>query len=184
MGCLIIGLVGQNCSGKDTAADYLVTLGCSRYSLSDYLREELKQEGKEVTRDSLIEIANRLRKTKGTGYLGEKARERITPGKNWVVVSIRNPGEVQELRKLKGFVLVVLEASAEKRFERMKARKREQDPKTLEEFVSLEKQENAGGAEQSISQTMKLADFTVDASGTIDEELAEVDKLWRKLKNT
>lgn len=184
MGALIIGLVGQNCSGKDTTADYLVSKGFSRYSLSDFLREELKREGREVTRDALIEIANHLRRTKGTGYLGEKARERITPNKNWVVVSIRNPGEVEELRKLPGFVLISLEAPAEKRFERMQKRGREKDPKTLEEFIALEKQENAGGVEQSISQTMKLADFGLDASGTIGEELAEVDKLWQKLKNT
>jgi len=185
VGSLIIGLVGQNCSGKDTVADYLVSKkGFLRYSLSDYLRNELKRRGMEVTRDNLIALGNELRKTKSPGILGEKAAERIMPDKNWVVVSIRNPAEAEELRKLPGFALVSLEAPVEKRFERMRKRNREQDPKTLEEFIALEKQENAGGTKQSIGETMNMADYTIDASGTVSEELAEVDKLWNKLKNT
>src|SRR3989344_2945420 len=72
---MIVGLVGQNCAGKDTAAAYFVSKGFQRYSLSDYLREELEKQGKPVTRETLVNLGNELRETKGAGHLAENARE-------------------------------------------------------------------------------------------------------------
>ena len=43
---IIIGLTGENCAGKGTVADYLVQKGFYYYSLSDTIREELANEGK------------------------------------------------------------------------------------------------------------------------------------------
>ncbi|MEM4255284.1 MAG: AAA family ATPase [Candidatus Norongarragalinales archaeon] len=179
---MIIGLVGQNCAGKDTAAAYLVSKGFERYSLSDYLRMELEKQGKEPTRENLIELGNKLRHEKGPGFLGEKALEHMTPeGRNYVVVSIRNPAEAKALLKRKDFVLVAVDAPARVRFERMKARGREEDPQTFEEFLALENKENAGGEKLSVNETMRLADYTIDASGSIEEEEKEVEKLCLKL---
>ncbi|MBS3070218.1 AAA family ATPase [Candidatus Micrarchaeota archaeon] len=179
---MIVGLVGQNCAGKDTAAAYFVSKGFQRYSLSDYLREELEKQGKPVTRETLVNLGNELRETKGAGHLAEKALERFKPGANYVVVSIRNPGEAQALMQKKNFALVALEAPAQVRYERMRARDRgEKDPQTFEEFLRLENQENRGGAQQSIAETMRLADYTIDASGSIEEETKEVERLCLKL---
>ncbi|MFH1056461.1 MAG: AAA family ATPase [Candidatus Micrarchaeota archaeon] len=182
---MIVGLVGQNCSGKDTAADYLVSKkGFERYSLSDYLREELEKEGKPVTRENLVEIGNRLRREKGAGILGEKALEHFKTGKNYVVISFRNPAEAKALKKRSDFVLVALQAPARVRFERMKQRRREEDPKTFEEFLKLEQKENEGGDALSVSKTMEMADYSIDASGSMDDERKEVGKLCLKLNLT
>lgn len=179
---MIVGLVGQNCAGKDTAAAYFVSKGFERYSLSDYLRGELETRGTPLTRENLVNLGNELRLSKGPGFLSEKALELFEEGKNYVVVSIRNPAEAQTLRKNGDFVLVALEAPARVRFERMHARDRgEKDPQTFEEFLRLENQENRGGAQQSISETMRLADYTVDASGSIEEEIKEVERLCLKM---
>ncbi|HIH20673.1 TPA: hypothetical protein HA244_05380, partial [Candidatus Micrarchaeota archaeon] len=97
---MIIGLVGQNCSGKDTAAQYLESVGFEKYSLSDYLRQLLANNkellaiekeknpsfftklveiispgGKksEITREKLIQLGNSLRDEFGSGVLGERA---------------------------------------------------------------------------------------------------------------
>lgn len=179
---MIIGLVGQNCAGKDTAAAYLASKGFERYSLSDYLRRELEKQGKEPTRENLIELGNKFRREKGPGFLGEKALEQMREGKNCVVVSIRNPAEAKALMQKEDFVLVAIDAPAQVRFERMKARGREEDPKTFEEFLALENKENAGGEKQSISETMKMADYSIDASGSIEDEEKEVERLCLKLK--
>lgn len=178
---MIIGLVGQNCAGKDTAANYLVSKGFVRYSLSDYLRGELEKQGVTPTRDNLIALGNKFREEKGAGYLSEKALEAIGQGKNYVIVSIRNPEEARVLMRRPDFVLVAMEAPARVRFERMLARKREEDPKTFEEFMNLEDTENAGGARLSVSDTMAMAKHHLNASGSIDEELAEVERLCRKM---
>ena len=97
---MIIGTTGELCSGKGVFADYLVQRGFKYFSLSDFLREELVRQGKEITRDNLVWLGNKLRKEKGPGYLAKKAVERITPNFNYVVDSIRNPAEVKELRKI------------------------------------------------------------------------------------
>lgn len=178
---MIIGLVGENCSGKDTAAAYLVSKGFERYSLSDYLRGELEKQGKPLTRENLIELGNSYRATKGPAFLAEKAIETLKEGKNYVVVSIRNPAEAKALMKRKDFVLVSLEAPAEVRFERMKSRGREQDPQTLQEFMELERKENQGGTNLSVEETMALATYVIDASGSVEDEDREVELLCKKL---
>lgn len=181
---MIIGLVGQNCAGKDTAAEAFVSKGFERYSLSDYLRREVAKAGGTPTRENLIALGNRLRAEKGAGYLAEKALEFMTDGKNYVVVSIRNPEEARALMRRKDFLLVTVEAPAEARFERMRARHREEDPKTFEEFLRLEDKENAGGAKLSVSETMRLATHVIDASGSIEDEITEVENLCKRLRIT
>ena len=178
---MIIGLVGQNCSGKDTAAEYLVSKGFEYCSLSDFLRRELSAEGKRVTRESLIALGNRLRAEKGPGVLGELALEHFKKGKNYVVTSIRHPAEAKALKKRRGFVLVKVEAPAEVRFKRMLARGREEDPQTLNEFRALEAKENAGGTQLRVADAMALAQYSIDSSGSVEKEKIEVEKLCRKL---
>lgn len=179
---MIIGLVGQNCAGKDTAAEVFVSKGFERYSLSDYLRREVEKSGAAPNRENLIALGNKLRAEKGAGYLAEKALEFMKEGKNYVVVSIRNPEEARVLMRRKDFLLIAVEAPAEVRFQRMKSRDRgENDPQTLEEFLRLEEKENAGGAKQNIRDTMHLATHVIDASGSIHDELIEVENLCKKL---
>ena len=138
---MIIGLTGEHCAGKGTFAEYLKKKGFYYLSLSDVIREEIAAEGKEITRDALIEKGNSLRKEFGPGVLAKKSVAKIKNDRNYVVDSIMNPVEVEELRKLKGFFLVYVTAPPEVRFERMKARGRENDPNTFEAFLKVEKSE-------------------------------------------
>ena len=205
---MIIGLVGQNCSGKDTAANYLASMGFERYSLSDYLREIVEKKelalqdekqknpslfakimgilggagGKSaVTREKLIEVGNALRAEFGPGVLGEKALQHFKPGKDYVVISIRTPAEAKALMQNEEFVLVALDAPASVRFQRMKSRHREEDPSTFENFMAVEKKENEGGDRLSVAETMKMAKYSLDSSSSIEDEIREVEKLCKKL---
>ncbi|MBI2338979.1 MAG: AAA family ATPase, partial [Deltaproteobacteria bacterium] len=69
---MIIGLTGKNGSGKGEVAKLLTSSGFIYYSLSDVLRDELKKQGKEVTRENLIEIGNRLRTEGGPSVLADR----------------------------------------------------------------------------------------------------------------
>jgi len=157
---IVIGLTGENCAGKGTVAEYLKKKGFYYLSLSDVIREELTAEGKEITRTNLIHKGNALREEFGPAILATKTSAKIEKDKNYVVDSIRNPAEVKELKKLHGFTLFHVTAPAEMRFERMKARAREEDPKTLEAFLKIEKLEakNAEKTKQNLNETVKLAD--------------------------
>jgi len=159
---MIIGLTGSYCSGKDTVAEYLVNKhGFGHYSLSDVIRELMKEAGVETTRENLIAFGTKLRSENGNGVLAKKVLEKLKSGMNYCITSIRHPDEVLELKKRKDFTLVNVDAPQSVRFARMQARKRPGDPQTLEKFIELEaKESQSSGPGQQLSQTAKLADIT------------------------
>src|SRR5205814_9392407 len=118
------------------------------YSLSDAIRDEIRSRGEEPTRDRLIIVGNELRQRYGANILAERVLARIEDDKHYVIDSIRNPAEVEAFRAAKHFKLIRIEPPQEVRFRRILARRRESDPKTLEEFIELEKRE-AESAETS-----------------------------------
>jgi dCMP deaminase len=175
---MIIGLTGENCAGKSTVADYLKRKGFYYYSLSDIIREEVRAEGKAVSRENLIKKGNELRERFGPGILAKKLTQKIQGDKNYVIDSIRNPGEVEELRRLGRFFLFYITAPAEVRFGRIRARDREEDPRTFEAFLEIEKleMENAEKTKQNLRQTFALADKTITNDGELSELYDDIDR--------
>ncbi len=166
---MIIGLTGKNAAGKGEVAAYLKDKSFYYYSLSDVIRDELNARNVLITRDSLIATGNELRQNFGNDVLARRILERLDPNRNYVIDSIRNPAEVNALRKSGRFALLNIEAAAESRFERIRARARENDPQTLEEFRKKEEAENRSDAlhKQSIEECQALADFTIVNDGTL-----------------
>lgn len=185
---MIIGLTGENCAGKSTIAEYLMKKGFYYYSLSDVIREEVRAEGKAVTRENLIRKGNELREKFGPGILGAKMAGNVQKDKNYVIDSIRNPAEVEELRKLGRFFLFYVTAPPEARFERIKARNREEDPQTYEAFLHIEKMEmeNAEKTKQNLKKTFAMADKRIENErgfaelhDAVDKSLAELSDKFR-----
>jgi hypothetical protein len=95
-----------------------------------------------------------------------------------VVDSIRNPTEVEELRRVPHFVLFGVRASLENRFRRSRRRARPGDPDTLEGFRRRELQENsADPAAQQLEATFALADRVLDNDAGMDELRGAIDGL-------
>jgi len=179
---ILIGLTGENCSGKGTVAESLKKKGFAVVSLSDVVREELAREGKKVTRDALIQKANALREQFGPGILAQKISIHIDPNRNHVIDSIRNPAEVEELKKQKNFFLFYITAPAELRFERMQARKRESDPHTFEAFLHLEQLEAKGkSTSQNLVATARLADKNIENDGNFSRLYDRLDAVLAEL---
>ncbi|MBN2143314.1 MAG: AAA family ATPase [Candidatus Aureabacteria bacterium] len=178
---MIIGLTGRNGSGKSTVAEFLIHRGFQYYSLSDIIREILSKEGKEFSRENLIETGNSLRSTMGAAVLAEKTVEKLMPDRNYVIDSIRNPSEVERLRKVKGFKLIRVEAPTRVRFERCKSRNREKADQDLDSFKKLEKKElkSPDPVSQQLEKTGKMADYILRNSGsleTLHEQVIEILK--------
>jgi len=172
---ICVGLTGPNASGKGEVAVYLAEAGFDRHSLSDVVREEATRQGLDHSRESLIVTGTRLRQRFGPGVLAE----RLVPllGGRSVVDSIRNPGEIEVLRRLPGFHLLGVDAPLEIRFERSRARGRTGDGLTLEDFrrkESLEESERGPG--QQLRVCLSLSDVVIQNDGTIEE-------LRRKVQN-
>lgn len=173
---MIIGLTGANASGKGEAAGYLKSKGFEYRSLSDILREEAKARGLEPSRDNLIRLGNELREKNGPSVLAMLAAKKIDDKRNYVVDSIRNPFEIEALRKIKNFILIGIDAPAEIRFERAVARSRKGDPETLEEFIEKEKKENIPSpTNQQLENCLKMADISIINDSTVEEFRRKID---------
>lgn len=180
---MIIGLVGKNGAGKGEVAKVLQETGFIYYSLSDVLREELKKQGKEITRKNLTEFANELRQTKGPGHLASCVAKKIQPDHNTVVDSIRHPVEVETLKQLDNFYLLSIEAEPKIRFERIKLRSRESDTLTYDAFVEQEALEAAGkkATDQQINKTLDMADAHLENNGALEELKQKVREILQTL---
>ena len=177
---LVLGVTGPNAAGKGEVSDYLRTWGFAVHSLSDIVREEAAARGLPPEREHLIRIGTLLREQGGLGVLAERLLPRLD---GWDVVdSIRNPAEVETLRKVPGFVLIGVDAPAELRFARSRLRARPGDPESFAEFAAKEKQENSSNpAGQQLRATFALADRVIDNNGDLDLLHRNVDALLRSL---
>jgi len=157
-------------------AAYLRRLGFACHSLSDIVREEAARRELPPEREHLIRIGNLLRQEGGAGVLAERILPRL--GRRDAVDSIRNPTEVEVLRRLPSFVLAGVRAPAELRFERSRARARAGDPESFEEFRARERQEEGTlPTAQQLSATFKLADVVVDNGGDIEQLHRGIDHM-------
>ena len=176
----IIGLTGSYASGKDAAADYLVSLGFKKYVYSDYIREELKKIGKEPNRDNLIWMGNELRSQFGPGEISKRILNDIKKDrmKKAVAVGIRNPSEVEELKKSHILHLWFVDAPQELRYERSQKRKVLKDQVGFEQFQAQEEKENSENTTaQQLRKVAEMADKTLINDGRMEKLHQQIDEL-------
>lgn len=176
---MVIGLTGTNGAGKTTLAEHLRQRGFSFLSLSDELRRELEREGRDATRENLIEAGNRLRRDFGLAVLAQRTAARVLPDRNYVIDSIRHPCEIEALRRLPHFHLLHLDAPLERRYERARARQDSRAPASLEQFAALEARELGGASPdaQNLIACAALADATLLNDGSREDFLARAGAL-------
>lgn len=168
---MVIGITGTNGSGKTTLAEHLKAAGFYYLSLSDVIRAELERDGLAPTRENLIVRGNALRQEFGSAVLAERTRERILPDRNYVVDSIRHPDEVTALRKLPDFHLLHLEAPIQVRYQRALQRGDARTPSSFDQFVNLERQEQAGvdPAAQNLPACAAMADAVIVNDASLEQ---------------
>lgn len=170
----IIGVVGPIASGKGVLIKILQDKGYNVLSLSDVVRERTKEWGLPITRENLQNVGDKLRKNFGRAFLAESAAPYIykKPGQKFVVDGIRNPAEVEFLKKEFHAYIIGITASARKRFELMQKRGKDYDPTTWEEFSKAEERDRGVGQEQhgqQVEACLKLADVILDNNGTLED---------------
>ncbi len=181
---MIIGLTGKRGTGKDTVAEHLSEK--HGFHMLDFTRDVLKpileEQGKEVTRDNLIDLAMDGRKNAHNGIWAEKLCDLIKregEGK-YTISGIRFVEEVEVFRKFmgEGFVLVSVICDDNIRYERCRERgTKGEGAMSFDEFMEREERPT----EQAILKTMEMSNFAVDNSGSQEELFLEVDKIVAKL---
>lgn len=173
---MIVGLTGTKASGKGEVARILQERGFFYSSLSDRVREEAGRRGlvKYTTKD-LQNIGNELRQLKGNGVLAQMTLETFAEKEKVVIDGIRNLGEIEVLKQ-REFYLVAVDALQQTRYERLVARNRASDPKTLPEFLEMEKRDLGIGEEKSgqqVSKCMQEADYVLYNDYATKEKLSD-----------
>lgn len=186
----VVGLVGSVAAGKEVIKDALMQrFNCYHVALSTVIRAEIEKKNNMLTRRGLQDYGDEMRKKYGAHILAKLAVEYLPRDKEIVIVDgIRNPGEIEWLKKEfgKNFLLIAVDAPREVRFERVQKRARATDPKTWEEFVELDERDQGNGQPEHGQQTRKCieqADFVIINDGDLQQFEAEakevVDNLWK-----
>ncbi len=167
-----LGITGTLGAGKGTVVSYLIEKkGFIHFSVRGYLAEELTRRGMPVNRDTLTAIGNSLRAKHGSSFIIEELFIRAQKERrNCVIESIRTPGEVEALRKEKGFYLLAVDADPRLRYKRIRNRNSETDQVSFQTFIQNEEREmhSDDPNKQNLAACIKQADHVINNSGNID----------------
>ncbi|MDP2642345.1 MAG: dephospho-CoA kinase [Candidatus Peregrinibacteria bacterium] len=172
---MIIGLTGSMGCGKGEIVKILEKEGFLYITLSMMVREEARKRGIEEEREKLMEVGNSMRREEGAGVLARCAVAKILASGHdkWVIDGIRNPAEIDELKKERAdFVGVGVNTERELLISRILSRARESDAKTKDEIVrKIDRELGVGEPEdgQQVAKCLQKVDVTVDNNGTLEE---------------
>lgn len=179
----VIGITGPNGSGKTTTAEYLYDkYGFEVLSIGDLIREEVLEQGKELTAKNLDEVAIQAVRKNGDSFWIRKLIDRISGKKcdGLVIDGIRRKFEMQFLKtRFEDIFLVMIQTLPEIRFKRMKKSNEPDDPKTVEEFVDNEKRKKQIFHEKELAP---MIDITIENNGKIEELHSQIDEMVKKLE--
>jgi len=177
---VVIGITGTLGAGKGTVAEYLVKKGFLHLQVRDFLVEIIRTEGHEVNRDAMFEMGNRLRAENGPAYITDQLYEKaVKSGQNCVIESLRNPAEVEGLKRHTNFLLFAVDADQKTRYERIVSRAGEKDKVSFEKFAEQEAKEMTSTDKfaQNLSACIQMADYKFMNNGTREELEKQVDKI-------
>lgn len=175
---LLLGIVGEQFSGKDTVAEYLERkYGAFHIRQSHILDEILNTLGIEISRRNEMDLGMALRKTFGTQTVGEAVRKRLDAAHEEikVVQGIRFREEF-DIFKAMGAKMLYVTAPAEIRYQRALKRNEKSDDQnqSFEEFTTREVTEPT---EINIATLGGQADYRIENDGTLEQLYQKIEQL-------
>ncbi len=178
---MLIGIAGTLGAGKGTVVAYLKEKGFVHYSASGVLRELLRADGLEESRENMTVLADKLRSENPASpqhVLFEKYKKE-NPDKA-ILESIHSVGEAEFIKE-RGAILLGVDADLETRYERIKARGTSKDHVTFEEFEKIATHEEEGGGKHNIRAVLEMANYTITNNGTLEELHIQIEEILKKI---
>jgi dephospho-CoA kinase len=161
---LITGMPG---SGKSTLASHFVDSGFMSTSMGDVIRDLAAEKGFEPTPSILGSLAKDIRSNGGDAAVAQRCVQKIRSMEveKVLVDGIRSIAEVLEFKEQFNATLIAVYASADTRYQRLKARKRSDDPFDRESFTARDMRELGF----SMGHAIALSDYMIVNEGSLEE---------------
>ncbi|MDV3104851.1 dephospho-CoA kinase [Thermococcus waiotapuensis] len=165
---MIILVTGMPGSGKSKIVEEFERRGFPSVSMGDIVREETVKRGLELTKENVARVSIRLRQELGQNAIAKLAVEKVREllkGSNVVVIDgVRSLDEVGTFRSAfpgEKIIIIAVHTPPRQRFERLRGRGREDDPKTWEDFEERDWKELKFG----IGGVIAMADYMIVNDG-------------------
>jgi len=179
---LRLAVVGFSASGKDTAADYLVSrYGFEHISSSDIIRSYISEHGLgRATREVMQSVGRKLRADNGPDYLVVVALSR--GGQRLVVSGLRAVEEAIRFKEAGGKIIAV-EAPIDARYKRVVERGDIDSKMPFEKFKEFEEAETSSTdpTGQNLAEVISLADYKIESGTTVEKLYAEIDRVLSEI---
>lgn len=179
---LIIGLVGEKGSGKETFGNYLLdkkSLSIERIRFSDLLKETLSLWDIPHTRENLQKIVVVMDNAFGKGTLSNAVLKRVYKlNANIIIIDgVRWLTDEEFIRKFPKNLMVYITANVKTRFERTKKRlEKVGEGKSYAQFLREEKAKN----ELLIGKIGGRADVKIENNESLKEFKEKVEDFYTK----
>jgi dephospho-CoA kinase len=179
---IVIGLVGETGSGKDTVANYLAEkYGVKLMRFADPLNDTLKIYFDEISKQDQQWLAMVFRERFGNDILGRALRKKIESGEGIISVNgLRMPEDYDFVKSFANSFVIYITANQKLRWERVYHRgEKSDDSVDFAKFQEIEKAKT----EVHIPEIGAKADFLVRNEKDLAYLLSEVDKIMAEISS-
>jgi len=177
---MVIGLVGETGSGKDTVASYLKEkYGAQLMRFADPLKDTLKIYFDQSSKEDQQWLAIEFRKRFGNDILGKALRRKVEQGEGLISVNgLRMPEDYDFVKSFTPSFVIYITADQKLRWQRVNGRdEKSDDNMSFEKFQEIER----AATEVHIPEIGAKADFTIRNEKDLAYLLAETDKVMARV---